>query len=81
MGGSWGALGLQVPRPGLEPGPPRGGDFKSESGHFRNLSDGTGFGRIPYPQRIWKPYEVYEDYEVFCPLRDSSGTALGDAIV
>ena len=46
----------------------------SESGNFPNLSDGAGFGGIPYPQRTWKPYEVYEAYEVFCPLRDSMGT-------
>ena len=52
-------------------------DFKSESGRFRNLSDGAGFGGIPYPKQIWKPYEVYEDYEVFCPLGDRTGTALG----
>jgi hypothetical protein len=52
-------------------------DFKSESGRFRNLSDGKGFGGFPCPQRTCKPYEVYETYEVFGPLRDRIGTVWG----
>jgi len=35
---------------------------------------------IPCEMRTLHLYEVYDDYEVFCPLRDRKGTVWGQCL-